>query len=137
MISNPSGFHEIEHTADWELKVWAPDLATLFEQAAHGMYALSGAQLEGGAHQIRNIKLTAGDSESLLVSFLSELLYINEQENLGFTRYNIEINDISLVATLDCAPFTQMNKEIKAITFHNLKISETEKGLEVNIVFDV
>ena len=36
------GFREHAHTADWELEVWAPDLPALLEQAAHGMYAISG-----------------------------------------------------------------------------------------------
>jgi len=31
-----SGFEEIRHTADWALRVWAPDLSTLFTQAAQG-----------------------------------------------------------------------------------------------------
>ena len=39
------GFREHAHTADWELEVWAPDLPTLLEQAARGMYAISGVQL--------------------------------------------------------------------------------------------
>ena len=30
-----------------------------------------------------------------------------------------------------------MEKEIKAVTFHNLEIRETGRGLEVEIVFDV
>jgi SHS2 domain-containing protein len=30
-----------------------------------------------------------------------------------------------------------MEKEIKAVTFHNLAIHESERGLEVEIVFDV
>ena len=46
MTVPPHGYREIEHTADWELKVWAPDLRGLLEQAARGMYALSGIILD-------------------------------------------------------------------------------------------
>ncbi|MFC2053874.1 archease, partial [Chloroflexota bacterium] len=31
-----AGFREIEHTADWELEVWAPDILELLKQAAIG-----------------------------------------------------------------------------------------------------
>jgi SHS2 domain-containing protein len=137
MISHSSGYCEIEHAADWELQVWAPSLASLLEQAARGMYALTGAELQEGAHQIRIIELSASDPESLLVSFLSELLYLSEQENLGFYSYNLEINGSALKAELHGAPLIQLNKEIKAITYHNMVISKTNRGLEVNIVFDV
>ena len=49
MAKQSSGFREKEHTADWELDVWAPDLPALLEQAARGMYWLMGARLEEGA----------------------------------------------------------------------------------------
>jgi SHS2 domain-containing protein len=137
MFSNSSGFCEIEHAADWELQVWAPDLASLLEQAARGMYTLTGAELQEGARQIRIVELSASDPESLLVSFLSELLFLIEQENLGFDSYNMKINSLSLKAELHGAPLIQLNREIKAITYHNMVISKTERGLEVNIVFDV
>ena len=44
-----AGYRELEHTADWELEAWADDLPGLLEQAARGMYALSGVRLDGGS----------------------------------------------------------------------------------------
>jgi len=44
MDNSQSGFREREHTADWELQVWAPSFSGLLEQAARGMYALSGTR---------------------------------------------------------------------------------------------
>jgi len=35
------------------------------------------------------------------------------------------------------APVGSPGKDIKAVTYHNLAIRKTERGLEVNIVFDV
>ena len=48
MIEKTAGYREIPHTADWELLVWAPDMATLMVKAAKGMYALSGTRLAEG-----------------------------------------------------------------------------------------
>jgi SHS2 domain-containing protein len=53
------GFREHAHTADWELEVWAPDLPTLLEQTACGMYAISGVLLQPGPAQERRITLQA------------------------------------------------------------------------------
>ena len=64
-----AGFQEVEHTADWELHVWAPDLGALLEQAARGMYQLSGTRLAGAPRVRRNLEIQAVDAESLLVRF--------------------------------------------------------------------
>jgi SHS2 domain-containing protein len=132
-----SGFREIPHTADWALQVWAPDLAGLFAQSAAGMYWLMETALDGEGRDQRTIHLEAADHESLLVGFLSELLYLGESEGLGVDRCDIQIEGTRLSAVLHDAPVAEQKKEIKAVTFHNLRIVETSPGYEVTIVFDV
>jgi SHS2 domain-containing protein len=132
-----AGYREIEHTADWELHVWAPDLAALLEQAARGMFALSGAKLKTGDRIERKIELQAEDAETLLVTFLSELLFAAESEGLGFDIYKLHLDGYHLQAELQGAELCGQNKEIKAVTYHRLAVKETGNGLEVNIVFDV
>ena len=56
MAGDPSGFREREHTADWELEVWAPDLPGLLVQAARGMYWLMGARLQEGVRLQRTLE---------------------------------------------------------------------------------
>jgi SHS2 domain-containing protein len=132
-----TGYREIEHTADWELEVWAPELLALLETAARGMYALSGTRLQDNPRLERTIELQSHDHESLLVTFLSELLYLGEQEGLAFDSFELSLLDDHLHAHLKGAPLASQNKEIKAVTYHNLAVRQTEAGLEVNIVFDV
>ena len=132
-----AGYREVEHTADWQIEVWAPDLPLLFEQAALGMYALSDTRLGPEARLTREIELQGQDPESLLVSFLTELLYLGESQGLGFDRFNLQINGDYLFAQVEGAPIQTQSKEIKAVTYHNLEIRETSRGLEVSIVFDV
>jgi len=132
------GFRENAHTADWELEVWAPDLATLLEQAARGMYSLSGMQLVAGESQERSIALHAVDAESLLVRFLTELLWVEQEEKLGFDGFAITVEDqCDLRAELRGSTIASLDKEIKAVTYHNLAVQTTPQGLRVNIVFDV
>ena len=137
MMVEKAGYRENVHMADWELHVWAPDLPALLEQAARGMYALSGTRLRTQPLSKRNISLPAGDPERLLVNFLSELLYIGEQEGLAFDSYRLVLDGEMLLAELDGAAIASQNKEIKAVTYHNLMIRSVEHGLEVDIVFDV
>lgn len=137
MTENKSGFREIEHTADWALEVWAPDLSGLFSQAAKGMYWLMDVALASEGRVERVIELEGTDSEDLLVSFLSELLYFGESEGLAFDQYEVTVDDASLSAHCQGAPVLHQSKEIKAVTYHNLKVRQTPEGCQVVIVFDV
>ena len=132
------GFRELAHTADWELEVWAPDLPGLLEQAARGMYTLSGMQLKGVTAREHSVKLHAADAEGLLVRFLTELLWLQQEKQLGFVRFSIHVDDdYNLQAQLVGLPILKFDKEIKAVTYHNLAVQTTSHGLRVNIVFDV
>ena len=132
------GFREHAHTADWELEAWAPNLPSLLEQAARGMYALSGVRLQSGLTQTRTVNLQAEDAESMLVRFLSELLWLEEEQGLGFDRFSITVDDqLNLQAELNGFAIANLDKEIKAVTYHNLQVENTTQGLRVNIVFDV
>jgi SHS2 domain-containing protein len=137
MSPSSAGYQEIEHTADWELEVWAPDLEELFVQAAKGMMALSGLQMNTEPQIERQFDLQAPDNESLLVAFLSELLFLGEQEGLGFDHFRIKIHEHRLSAQLSGAPLLSIDKEIKAVTFHRLAILTDENGLRTRLVFDV
>jgi SHS2 domain-containing protein len=137
MPASSAGFREIAHTADWELEVWAPDLPGLFEQAARGMYSLMDVHLQPAGRQSRSLELSAANGESLLVSFLDELLYIQNADGLGFDVFQIDITGWNLRARLEGAPLESLSKEIKAVTYHRLKIQSDERQLIVRIVFDV
>lgn len=137
-MSKPGpGFREREHTADWELEVWAPNWPALLEQAARGMYQLMGTRLQPEPRLTRQFKLQALDRESVLVAFLSELLYFGEMEAQGFDTFDIKLEADTMQVQLGGAPLASQSKEIKAVTYHNLAILETDRGLEVTIVFDV
>jgi SHS2 domain-containing protein len=137
-MAEPSyGYREIEHTADWELEVWAPDLNGLLEQAARGMYALSGLDLERTQPERRELELQADDAEGLLVVFLGELLHFIEQDNLAFDEFQFVLDGYALNARLTGSQVRKIDKEIKAVTYHNLQVRQSGHGLQVNIVFDV
>jgi SHS2 domain-containing protein len=137
MMRKIAGYREVEHIADWELHVWAPDLLSLLKTAAQGMYALSDTELAVEPRHTHEFEIAYLDGESLLVDFLSELLFLGEDETLAFDLYQLNLIDNNLQVQAYGAPIQKQSKEIKAVTYHGLRIRETERGLEVNIVFDV
>jgi SHS2 domain-containing protein len=138
-MSSPAGFDVVDHTADWSLRVYGPDLAALFEQAALGMAGLlvgDLAMVDDGVE--RPFTFEEYDTETLLVEWLSELAYWAETERLIFTQFHFEaIDETSLQVTARGGHAIELQKHIKAVTFHNLAITPTTTGLETTIVFDV
>ena len=132
-----SGFLELAHTADWALKVWGPDLAHLLSEAAHGMYALMEVELSHEQPVAMPFEMKADDGESLLVSFLSELLYLGEDQGLAFDRFELDLQDFKLSGVLHGGLLASQRKEIKAVTYHELEIIYTGSRYEATIVFDV
>ena len=132
------GFEEVSHTADWSARVWAEDLPSLFQEAARAMNALSGTAAGTGPRVKRTFEADGPDAESLLVAFLSELLYYQEQENLAFDTFALfEVKSDTLNVEMEGAQIASSEKAIKAVTYHNLKIEKTPQGFETTIVFDV
>jgi SHS2 domain-containing protein len=140
--SNPTyraDFEEIEHTADWALWVRGRDLRELLINAARGMVSLivaDPADLPGGVE--KEFELESIDAESLLVDWLSELAYCAEAEMLIFHQFELQkVTPMLLQATIRGGHAPALTKHIKAVTYHNLEIIETENGLEATVVFDV
>jgi SHS2 domain-containing protein len=131
------GFKEIPHTADWSVRVWAEDLRSLFAESARAMNSLAGIVIGKSPRVKRAFEADGSDSESLLVAFLSELVYYQEQENLAFDIFHLELDSQTMQADMEGAEIVSADKAIKAVTYHNLKIENTNRGLETTIVFDV
>ena len=131
------GFEEISHTADWSVRVWAQDLPSLFVEAARAMNSLAGTVPAREPRQKRTFEVEAPDPESLLVAFLSELVYYQEQENLVFDTFDLRVAGKWLKMEMEGAEIASVDKAIKAVTYHNLKIERRKDGVEATIVFDV
>jgi SHS2 domain-containing protein len=136
-----SGFTELPHTADWAVRVWAADLPGLLSAAANGMNALAGIRLLQEPRVSRIFETESPDAESLLVAFLSELIFAAEQDKLAFDQFRIETAQhtgfYTVHAEMEGAPVAAIEKPIKAVTYHNLEVRSLEDGLVVEIVFDV
>jgi SHS2 domain-containing protein len=132
-----AGFNEISHTADWEIEVWAPDLSSLLGQSALGMYHLMGIRLKKNKTIKRIINIKAPDDEGILVSFLSELLFICEKDELAFKKFVFRCKPEFIEAEMTGSSILSIERYIKAVTYHNLAIKKRQGGVSVQIVFDV
>ena len=136
---NMNRFEEIPHTADWSFRAFGRDVRELFANAGHAIFAMQGARADERANETaRVIELNAIDREALFVTWLSELLWLQEAHREVYTRFEIEmLSETDLRATVFSKPRVAMDKLIKAATYHNLKIEQTQDGWQAVVVVDV
>ncbi len=129
----------VEHTADWALKLRGGDLAQLFRHAAVGIARLLvGDTADVPLDTPRELTLEAYDAEGLLVEWLGELAYWAEQEGLVFPVVEqLEVKPDRLAGRVRGGRAPELQKHIKAVTYHDLAIRERDGELEVTVVFDV
>ncbi len=130
-------YEEIEHTADWAFRAYGSTLQELYENAAYALFALEGA-LDTPSTFTREIHVQGIDREALLVNWLSELLFLQETKRETYQKFHItNLSDTTLDAIAHGARTQPITKFIKAVTYHDLNIEQTEKGWQATIVVDV
>jgi SHS2 domain-containing protein len=132
-------FEEVEHTADWALRIRGRDLSELLVNAARGMSSLLVSEPANIPLTLEeSFEIEGYDAESLLVNWLSELAYWAEAEGIVFCEFNLQqVTPTHLQAVVRGGYVADLQKHIKAVTYHDLEIIETDDGLEVTVVFDV
>lgn len=134
-------FEEIPHTADWSFRAFGRNLRELFENAAFAMFSMQGSidsHAQSAEEIEREVQVNGIDYESLLVNWLSELLYLQEANRETYHRFRVgKISPTVLNAQIFGRSLWKIDKIIKAVTYHNLKIEQTPSGWEAVIVVDV
>ena len=132
-------FEEIPHTADWSFRAFGRNPREVFANAAHALFELQGATPVENAKTVeRDVAVAAIDLEALLVNWLNELLFLQEQHREVYEQFNfLRLTATELDAHIAGKPRSQMDKIIKAVTFHNLKFEQTQDGWEAVVVVDV
>lgn len=131
---------ELGHTAEIGLRVTADSAESLFACLAQAMFALSGAQPDrAGPPLTQTVALSAFDSQSLLVDWLSQLLYwhaITRHVFLDFTFETFSADSLSAVAVgYPLARPPQL--DIKAVTYHDLQLGRVADGWQAQVYFDI
>ena len=133
-----SGFREREHTADWALEVWAPDFPELLRQAALGLEALSGITVDETAQpDRRRVSIPADDPETALVEWLNELLFLRDTQARWYRPVALTWDGQTVQGEMVGFPLKSVDKEVKAATYHNLRVRRTPQGWQAVVVLDV
>ncbi|NQU21323.1 MAG: archease [Candidatus Nealsonbacteria bacterium] len=134
-------YETFEHTADLGLRIRAGDLPELFAEAARALFAV----IVADCRQIRpaqpmTFELEADRHDDLLRDWLGELLYTFHAEHLLLTGFNVTLDGTRLTATAGAESIDpsrhEIEVELKAVTYHGLKVEQTDDGWLAEVIID-
>jgi SHS2 domain-containing protein len=131
-----------EHTADLGLRIRAADLNTLMAEAAAALFA---AIVEDPAaiepRQRAELRIDGTEPEYLLFDWLRELLFRFDTEHLVLGRFEVKVDATGLSAVVWGEPFDArrhaLAHEVKAITYHGLRVEQQSDGWLAEVIVDI
>jgi SHS2 domain-containing protein len=138
----PRWLERLDHTADERVRVTASDQAQLFERAAWAMFDVLTDVPAVEPREELDVRVEADDVEALLVRWLSELNYLHLTGHMLFSRFRVtEVTDRELTARVGgehIDPARHVVKtEIKAVTFHALRVAQEAGAWTAEVLFDL
>ncbi len=135
-------FETFDHTADLGLRIRAADLNMLFVEAATALFSTIVEDLATVApRQSVGIELANDDPEYLLFDWLKALLYHFDAEHVLFARFEVQIDETGLKGTAWGEPLDrsrhELGHEVKAITYHGLRVERTADGYLAEVIVDI
>ena len=139
-----SGYEVFEHTADVGLRITSDSLEKLFSEAGRGVASLIIENPEAiEPRQTVRFELESEDLLGLFVDWLRELIYRFETDHLLLSEFRLELSDDLRRLRADCrgekADWTRHlpDNELKAVTYHGLRVAQTRDGWEAEVIFDI
>jgi SHS2 domain-containing protein len=138
----PNRYSILEHTADVGIEAHGQTIGEAFENAALGMMSLMYDLETVEEKEVRELSVEARDIDSLLVRWLSEVIFLFDGEEFVPCSFKIELlHFCGLKAKVGGERIDEkkhkMKVYVKAATYHQLSIQSSENGSLVRVYFDI
>ncbi len=135
-------FKYLDHTADMGFVAQGKTLNEAFEEAGKALFGFVVDLEEVKPEKKIEVLVEGGDYESLLFNWLNELLFLSEHHRMVFSRFKIDyLSPKRLEAKIWGEKIKperhRINNEVKACTYHLLRVEKKQEGYEVQAVCDV
>ncbi len=135
-------YETFEHTADLGLRIRAADRDTLFAEAAQCLFSAIVEDL-ATVRPLRkiDIKVQGDELDFLFFDWLRELLYRFDAEHLLLSKFEVHVTAKGLTASAWGEPLDRarhnMEHEVKAITYHGLRVEKVGDAWEAEVIVDI
>ena len=139
---NVKNYELIEHTADIGIRVRGKGLKEIFSNTALAMFDIISERKDKIPAAPKRIKIAqkADNLEELFINWLNELLSLSAAKEVIFSDFKIDKldkNSIEAIATAEDVNNYKVNVEVKAATYHQLKLAQSPSGWEAEVILDV
>jgi SHS2 domain-containing protein len=135
-------YETFEHTADLGLRVRSSSLEGLYAEAAEGLFATIVDDLNTvQPRQLVEVHLPANEPDYWLFDWLNELLFRFDTEHLLLSRFEVRCADRQFQGkawgeALDRSRH-QLTHEVKAITYHGLRVWSADGAWHAEVIVDI
>lgn len=135
-------YETFDHTADVGIRVRAETLVQLFEEAGKALFSVIVVNL-GAVRPLQEMELRVegAQPDELLHDWLDELLYLFATRHVLLCEFRVELTGEGLTARARGEPFDparhQLDSEVKAVTYHGLKVEKHPDGWLAEVVLDL
>ena len=131
-----------DHTADLGMEFFGGSREELFVSAGAGIFDVITDINRIKTEKTFRINVEGLDLEDLLVNWLRELLYLHQVKRMLLSEFHIsEMDAVHLKGTVMGEPFDEkrheIKKEVKAVTYHNIEVTENKGHWTARVIFDV
>jgi len=132
-------FKILPHTADLKIQTYGKTKEELFLNMLKGMSECQKPEIRNKEKIKREIKIKSIDLPSLLVDFLSEVLYLSQvNKEVYFGAKFKKFFDTEIQGNLIGQKVERFGEDIKAVTYHGLDIHQKkDKTWEATVLFDI
>ena len=141
---NPPMYEVFDHTADIGIRIKAATQEDLFREAAEALFSLIVTDLqtvEPRQQLSLSLALRNKEYDYLLFDWLNELLYTFDAQQIALSKFDVKISLASLEATALGEPIDptrhRLEHEIKAITYHGLKVVREDEQWLAEVIVDI
>jgi SHS2 domain-containing protein len=132
-------YEVLEHTADIGFRAFAQTLPDLYANAALAMLSIAGDPAAAAPRHEYPLAAQSTDRESLMVDWLSEVLYWFDGKCIAFREFRIAAFEETAIRVVGLGEPRNPQRHrsrviVKAVTYHQLKI-EQRNGLWVAEVY--
>ena len=135
------GFELRDHTADVAVAATGETLGDVFAAVADGLTAAMCEEVPDVGERF-DLTVEAEGREALLFDFLDELIYVRDVENVLPADHEATVERVDerwrVNASARGVPLSAVTaREVKAVTYSEMDLSETDDGWQAYVVFDV
>jgi SHS2 domain-containing protein len=135
-------FEFFDHTADLGLRVRAADLPALFAEGGRALVSVIVSNPQAiASREVRSIRLQASGLDYLFFDWLQELLFLSETQHFLGRDFHVAVANGSLEARVSgeiSDPLRHVPAhEVKAVTYHELKVMQQGAGWMAEVILDI